>query len=62
MIVDVRRGILNHYNEDYNISFELNYNSFLNGVLLLKSIDYQKQRHAGAECDFPITHHLGKAT
>ena len=41
MIVDVRRGILNHYNEDYNISFELNYNSFLNGVLLLKSIDYQ---------------------
>ena len=41
MIVDVRRGILNHYNEDYNISFKLNYNSFLNGVSLLKNINYQ---------------------
>ena len=41
IIVDVRRNILNHYNEDYNISFELNYNSFLNGVSLLKNINYQ---------------------
>jgi thiol-disulfide isomerase/thioredoxin len=44
IIVDVRRGILNHYNEGYNISFELNYNSFLNGVSLLKNINNQNSQ------------------
>ena len=39
MIVDVRRGVLHHYNEDYSISFELNYNSFLNGISLLKNLN-----------------------
>lgn len=38
MIVDVRRGVLHHYNEKYSISFELNYKSFLNGISLLKNI------------------------
>jgi len=42
-IVDVRRGILHHYNEEYVISFELNYNSFLNGISLLKNIDSKKK-------------------
>mgnify|MGYP000390593692 CR=1 FL=1 len=38
-IVDVRRGVLHPYNEEYNISFELNYNSFLNGISLLKNFN-----------------------
>lgn len=38
MIVDVRRGVLHPYNEDYSISFELNYNSFYNGISLLKNL------------------------
>lgn len=42
MIVDVRRGVLHHYNEEYNISFELNYNSFLNGISLLKNFNSEK--------------------
>lgn len=42
MIVDVRRGVLHHYNEEYNISFELNYNSFLNGISLLKNLNTNK--------------------
>src|SRR5690606_25116284 len=37
-IVDVRRGVLHPYNEKYEISFELNYNSFLNGISLLKTM------------------------
>lgn len=37
-IVDVRRGVLHPYNEKYEISFELNYNSFLNGISLLKNL------------------------
>lgn len=37
MIVDVRRGVLHPYNEEYSISFELNYNSFYNGISLLKN-------------------------
>lgn len=37
-IVDVRRGVLHPYNEKYEISFELNYNSFLKGVSLLKNL------------------------
>ena len=39
MIVDVRRGVLHHYNEEYSISFELNYNSFQNGISLLKNMN-----------------------
>ena len=44
MIVDVRRGVLHHYNEDYSISFELNYNSFLNGISLLKNINNETEQ------------------
>lgn len=36
-IVDVRRGAIHPYNEKYQVSFELNYNSFLNGISLLKN-------------------------
>lgn len=35
-IVDVRRGVLHHYNEAYAVSYELNYTAFLNGISLLK--------------------------
>ena len=38
-IIDVRRGVLHPYNEEYNISSELNYNSFLNGISLLKNFN-----------------------
>jgi len=38
MIVDVRRGVLLPYNEEYSISFELNYRSFLNGISLLNNL------------------------
>jgi len=37
-IVDVRRGVLHPYHEEYEISFELNYNSFYNGIALLKNL------------------------
>mgnify|MGYP003645053613 FL=1 len=37
-IVDIRRGALHPYNEKYEISFELNFNSFLNGISLLKNL------------------------
>jgi len=36
-IVDIRRGVLHPYNEEYEISYELNYTSFLNGISLLKT-------------------------
>ena len=36
-IVDVRRGVLLPYSEAYSISYELNYNAFLNGISLLKT-------------------------
>lgn len=36
-IVDIKRGTLHPYNEIYETSFELNHNSFLNGVSILKS-------------------------
>lgn len=39
MIKDVRRGVLHHYNEEFEISFELNYKSFLNGISLLKNMN-----------------------
>ena len=38
-ILDVRRGALHPYNEKYEVSFELNYSSFLNGISLLKTLD-----------------------
>ncbi|MEP2937288.1 MAG: redoxin domain-containing protein [Gilvibacter sp.] len=34
-IVDVRRGVLHPYNEEYAISYELNHEAFLNGISLL---------------------------
>lgn len=49
-ILDVRRGALHPYNEKYEISFELNYNSFLNGISLLKTlVDDDKSRFASKE-------------
>ena len=44
-IVDVRRGVLHPYNEKYEISFELNYNSFLNGISLLKTLGDEEKDH-----------------
>jgi thiol-disulfide isomerase/thioredoxin len=44
-IVDVRRGVLHPYNEKYEISFELNYNSFLNGISLLKTLGDEDKEH-----------------
>lgn len=44
-IVDVRRGVLHPYNEKYGISFELNYNSFLNGISLLKNLGDEDKNH-----------------
>lgn len=38
-IVDVRRGVLHHYNEAYSTSYSLNYESFRNGISLLLNID-----------------------
>lgn len=35
-ILDVRRGALHPYNEAFEISYALNYRSFLNGISLLK--------------------------
>lgn len=37
-ILDVRRGVLHHYNEVFEVSYELNYTSFLNGISLLKTL------------------------
>ena len=44
-IVDVRRGVLHPYNEKYEISFELNHNSFLNGISLLKNLGEDDKEH-----------------
>lgn len=38
-IVDVRRGVLHHFNEEFNLSFELNHNAFQNGITLLKGTE-----------------------
>ncbi len=38
-IVDVRRGVLHPYNEKYELSFELNYTAFYNGISLLKNFE-----------------------
>ena len=37
-IVDVRRGVLHPYKEEFNVSYNLNYNAFLNGISLLKNL------------------------
>ncbi|MFT7073510.1 TlpA family protein disulfide reductase [Patiriisocius sp. Uisw_017] len=42
-ILDVRRGALHPYHEEYEISFELNYNSFLNGISMLKTLPSQNE-------------------
>ncbi len=42
-IIDVRRGALHPYNEKYEVSFELNHNSFLNGISLLKNLGDEKR-------------------
>ncbi len=34
-ILDVRRGVLHHYNQEYEISFELNHEAFANGISLI---------------------------
>ncbi|RFN57866.1 TlpA family protein disulfide reductase [Marixanthomonas ophiurae] len=42
-IIDVRRGVLHPYNEAYNVSYEMNYDSFHNGISLIKSFDVNNQ-------------------
>jgi hypothetical protein len=37
-IIDVRRGVLHPYNEEFTISYNLNYNAFSSGIGLLKNI------------------------
>jgi thiol-disulfide isomerase/thioredoxin len=36
-IIDVRRGVLHPYNEEFNVSYNLNYNAFVSGIALLKN-------------------------
>ncbi|WP_310994144.1 TlpA family protein disulfide reductase [Aequorivita marina] len=48
-IVDVRRGALHPYNKAYEVSYELNYNSFKNGISLLKNLDTQKKDRFAAK-------------
>ncbi|HAV55169.1 MAG TPA: thiol-disulfide oxidoreductase, partial [Aequorivita sp.] len=48
-IVDVRRGVLHPYNEKYEISFELNHNSFLNGISLLKNLGEDDKEHLASK-------------
>jgi len=48
-IIDVRRGVLHPYNEKYEISFELNYNSFLNGISLLKNLGDEDKEHLASK-------------
>ena len=38
-IIDVRRGVLHQFNDEFNISFELNHNAFLKGISILKNQD-----------------------
>ncbi|MEM0518874.1 MULTISPECIES: TlpA family protein disulfide reductase [Aequorivita] len=48
-IIDVRRGALHPYNEKYEVSFELNYNSFLNGISLLKNLSEEEKTHIASK-------------
>jgi thiol-disulfide isomerase/thioredoxin len=38
-ILDVRRGVLHQFNEEFSLSFELNHNAFQNGIALLKGTE-----------------------
>ena len=38
-ILDVRRGVLHYFSEDFNRSFELNHNAIQNGITLLKGTE-----------------------
>ncbi len=42
-ILDVRRGVLHHYNESYSTSYSLNYESFRNGISLLLNYDEKEE-------------------
>ncbi|GHC52863.1 TlpA family protein disulfide reductase [Ulvibacter litoralis] len=48
-IVDVRRGVLHPYNEKYDTSFNLNYNSFVNGIALIKDFAAETDRIVAKE-------------
>ncbi len=50
-IVDVRRGALHPYNEKYEISYELNYNSFFNGISLLKNLGNEEKSNLASKKD-----------
>ncbi len=41
-LIDIRRCVLHPYNEKYETSFEMNYDSFLSGVSLLQNIGADK--------------------
>jgi thiol-disulfide isomerase/thioredoxin len=45
-ILDVRRGVLHHYSESYNISYSLNYNAFSKGISLLLNQSEEKESFA----------------
>lgn len=38
-IVDLRRSVIYHYNQEFETSFKSNYDSFLNGVSILKDLN-----------------------
>ena len=44
-IVDVRRSALHPYNENYEVSYKLNFNHFLNGIALLKNFNQEDEIH-----------------
>tara|TARA_R110002072_G_scaffold23949_2_gene81941 strand:+ start:48400 stop:49113 length:714 start_codon:yes stop_codon:yes gene_type:complete len=54
-IVDVRRGVLHPYDEEFNVSYNLNYNSFLNGLSLLMNLqqDYTAEGLVSKENPIP---------
>jgi thiol-disulfide isomerase/thioredoxin len=48
-ILDIRRGVLHHFNEEFNFSFELNHNAFHNGITLLKGTKNEIERFSQEE-------------
>ena len=48
-IMDVRRGVLHPYNEEFSVSYNLNYNAFSNGIALLKNIVLKKETSSFSE-------------
>ncbi|MFT4669603.1 MAG: thiol-disulfide isomerase/thioredoxin [Flavobacteriaceae bacterium] len=48
-IIDVRRGALHPYNEEFNVSYNLNYNAFANGIALLKNFAFNSDIGSPAE-------------